>query len=77
MEKLLGLCIANYDVQLSYIRFLIKEGYKKIGEKLLEEIEKRLRKGERQLCSLYLTKENHAQVNLCRGVLAQKDNADA
>jgi N-acetylglutamate synthase-like GNAT family acetyltransferase len=42
--EVVGTCIANYDIQLSYIRFLIKEGYEKTGEKLLKEMEKRLRK---------------------------------
>jgi len=42
--KVVGTCIANYDIQLSYIRFLIKEGYEKGGAELLKEMEKRLKK---------------------------------
>jgi hypothetical protein len=41
--KIVGTCIANYDVQLSYIRFLIKDGYEKIGTELLREMENRLK----------------------------------
>ena len=42
--EVVGTCIANYDVQLSYIRFLIKDEYGRIGAELLKEMEKRLRK---------------------------------
>jgi len=42
--KVVGTCIANYDVQLGYIRFLIKESYESIGNELLKEMEKRLKK---------------------------------
>jgi hypothetical protein len=42
--KIVGTCIANYDVQLSYIRFLIKEGNEKVGTRLLREMEKRLKR---------------------------------
>ena len=42
--EVVGTCIANYDVQLSYIRFLVKEGFEEVGKMLLEEMEKRLRK---------------------------------
>jgi len=42
--KVVGTCIASYDVQLSYIRFLIKEGYESVGNELLKEMEKRLKK---------------------------------
>jgi N-acetylglutamate synthase-like GNAT family acetyltransferase len=41
--EVVGTCIANYDVQLSYLRFLIKEGYETVGSELLKEMERRLR----------------------------------
>ena len=42
--KIVGTCTANYDVQLSYIRFLIKEGYGSVGNELLKEMQRRLKK---------------------------------
>ena len=42
--KVVGTCIANYDAQLSYIRFLIREGYEFVGKELLKGMERRLKK---------------------------------
>lgn len=42
--EVVGTCIAWYDMQLSYIRFLVKEGFEDAGKELLRKMEDMLRR---------------------------------